>query len=165
MNLIFRPASISDALLIQQLANTIWLRHYPGIISIPQIEFMLEKMYSSSVIINEIEKGYHWIVVLDNNQPIGFIEFHFEEDTMKVKLSKLYILLHYHGKGVGQAALEYVKKQTKLLLAHTLYLTVNKMNSKAIAAYKKAGFIIEREMKVDIGNNFVMDDYLMSIQL
>lgn len=42
------------------------------------------------------------------------------------------------------------------------YLTVNKNNTKAISAYKNFGFIITDSTKTDIGNNYVMDDYIMT---
>ena len=46
-----------------------------------------------------------------------------------------------------------------------IYLTVNKNNTSAINAYKKWGFITEKEACTDIGNGFVMDDYIMKINV
>jgi RimJ/RimL family protein N-acetyltransferase len=41
-------------------------------------------------------------------------------------------------------------------------LAVNKRNSNAIAAYEKWGFHIEQSVVKDIGNGFVMDDFIMA---
>ena len=40
-------------------------------------------------------------------------------------------------------------------------LSVNKRNAKAIAAYQKNGFGITESVVTDIGNGFVMDDFIM----
>jgi tRNA C32,U32 (ribose-2'-O)-methylase TrmJ len=42
-----------------------------------------------------------------------------------------------------------------------LVLRVNRHNPTAIAAYRKYGFVIARELQEDIGGGFVMDDYVM----
>jgi ribosomal protein S18 acetylase RimI-like enzyme len=44
----------------------------------------------------------------------------------------------------------------------TLILAVNKRNEKAIAAYRKQGFAVRDSVCVDIGNGFVMDDFIMA---
>lgn len=44
---------------------------------------------------------------------------------------------------------------------HKIWLTVNRNNSIAIAAYEKMGFTKAYMKKADIGNGFYMDDYIM----
>ena len=39
---------------------------------------------------------------------------------------------------------------------------MNKHNAAAIAAYRNCGFVTREEVVVDIGNGFVMDDYVMA---
>jgi ribosomal protein S18 acetylase RimI-like enzyme len=51
------------------------------------------------------------------------------------------------------------------LNAKILYLTVNKNNTKAINAYYRAGFYLENEVVNDIGNGYVMDDYVLAFKL
>jgi ribosomal protein S18 acetylase RimI-like enzyme len=45
--------------------------------------------------------------------------------------------------------------------ARRLWLQVNRGNAPAIAAYRKQGFRIVESRVFDIGNGFVMDDYVM----
>jgi diamine N-acetyltransferase len=161
----FRIAKSADTLLLQQLAHTIWHSHYPGIISVDQIEYMLDLMYSANCINNEIIEGHKWVLMFLRDMPIGFLSYYFELKEKKVKLSKLYVLQSFHGKGYGQQALNYVKIAAKKLQAKVLYLTVNKLNKKAIEAYLKAGFQIVKEIKTDIGKGYVMDDYIMAYKL
>ena len=42
-----------------------------------------------------------------------------------------------------------------------LYLTVNKHNDLAIRAYRAKGFQTIDAVETDIGNGFVMDDFIM----
>ena len=43
-----------------------------------------------------------------------------------------------------------------------LYLQVNKNNHASIAAYRRMGFEVSRTVRVAIGQDFFMDDYVMS---
>ena len=46
-----------------------------------------------------------------------------------------------------------------------VYLTVNKHNDHAVEVYKKTGFVIAKEAVTDIGNGYVMDDYIFEYVL
>ncbi len=161
----FIKASKEDIFTIQHLARTIWFSHYPGIISEEQIEYMLNVMYSAETIAKEIQEGFYWYVAMVESQPVGFISFHFEKFHGNIKLEKLYILPSFHGNGNGQKALEFIKKNSKELGAKVLTLRVNKQNEKAIKAYLKSGFLKDYEDVANIGNGYVMDDFIMSIKL
>ena len=47
-----KPAKVNDAKEIYQLARDIWFLHYPGLITIKQIEYMLEQKYT----VNKIQE-------------------------------------------------------------------------------------------------------------
>lgn len=161
----FIVATPDDIPVIQQLAREIWYAYYPTIISLEQIAYMLDWMYSSQTIEQEMAEGYQWRLIQQEHEPIGFISYHLERSTQKVKLDKLYILPAFQRKGIGQLALQYVKEQAREMGANEIYLRVNKKNHSAIAAYIKAGFLVERSEKSDIGGGFYMDDYVMQCVL
>ena len=46
-----------------------------------------------------------------------------------------------------------------------IYLTVNKHNDHAVKVYKNTGFTVSNKVITDIGNGFVMDDYVMEYKL
>ena len=52
-------------------------------------------------------------------------------------------------------------EQVKINMLQGMYLTVNKYNEHAIDVYKHYGFKIVDSVVTDIGNGFVMDDYIM----
>lgn len=144
------------------VARRSWYAHYPGIISVEQIDYMLEKGYARQLILDEIElHGITWLSIVDGTKMIGFISVGpYDADAMK--LHKLYLLPEYHGKGLGAMALSKVEQIARSVSAHILVLNVNKHNFKAIRSYERAGWCITEEVINDIGNGFVMDDYVMT---
>ncbi len=162
-----RPATEADIPLLRDLARRIWHACYPGIITHGQIEFMLGWMYSEEKIREELRAGYAWeIAELDDATPgqppapIGFLSFSREDDG-RVKLHKMYLLPGHQRRGLGQQLLAHVCARARALGAPAVWLQVNKRNERAIAAYRRAGFRIEKEATFDIGAGFIMDDYLM----
>jgi len=55
----------------------------------------------------------------------------------------------------------HVEAQARRHGLSVLVLQVNKQNLDSIAIYLKAGFTVREETVFDIGNGFVMDDYVM----
>lgn len=166
MNIRFQIAGKDDIPLIQCLSRTIWQEHYPGIISRAQIDYMLAKMYSSATLQSEMKnEGYRYIVVSDQDEPIGYIAFRYDPDEAAILLSKIYLLPLYHGKGVGRQMLQYVKNDASTLGTKTIQLFVNRNNSKAIRAYERFGFVKAEKIVTDIGGGFVMDDFRMELRL
>ena len=76
-------------------------------------------------------------------------------------MHKLYLDTTYHGIGIGQKLLEWIESSARSNHYIHLALQVNKNNAKAIAAYRRKGYTIEREVVVDIGQGYLMDDYVM----
>ena len=64
--------------------------------------------------------------------------------------------------GIGNQCLSMIVSEAKRLKCSHMFLTVNKDNKVAIGAYEKWGFTMQKEVVTDIGEGFVMDDYLMS---
>lgn len=166
MGIRFQTAGVSNIPVIQRLSERIWRSHYPGIITLAQIDYMLEKMYASDVIKDEMEQQrYRYVVVSDQNEPIGYLAFRHEDKTASILLGKIYLLPLYHGKAVGRQMLQYVKNDATKLGAKTIQLFVNKNNTKAIKAYERFGFVKEEAIVTDIGGGFVMDDFRMELIL
>jgi len=161
--IVIRNASFNDIETISQLADKIWRESYAEILTPDQINYMLNWMYSSQTIEKELNEGVTWEIVLNDETPIGFISTTTEGTT--IKLNKLYINPAYHGKGIGQEALDHVKEAGRQNGFTSIYLTVNKGNLKAMKAYKMAGFIRTDSKVFDIGEGYVMDDFIYTYNL
>ncbi|MBK1988149.1 GNAT family N-acetyltransferase [Sphaerospermopsis aphanizomenoides BCCUSP55] len=153
---------------LRKVSQEIRYTHYPGIISIPQIEYMLEKMYGMGVIENEIDNlGIFYDKVVKSSDIVGYLSYGAEikENINCLKLHKCYLLPSLHGFGYGQIMLSHVCQKTQAMNCQKILLNVNKRNEKGITAYTRFGFrIIASEIK-DFGGGFVMDDYIMAYEL
>ena len=144
----------------------IWRACYPGIISNAQIDYMLTRMYSLDVLRDEIHsQGIHYNCLLMDGKLVGFASYGPTSAPGVMKLHKLYLLPELHGRGLGSRLLQHVENEVRAGGGRRLILSVNKRNAKAIAAYQRNGFVIADSVVTDIGNGFVMDDYIMAKDL
>jgi ribosomal protein S18 acetylase RimI-like enzyme len=152
--------------IVQHLAETIWPQVYSSIISAAQIRYMLDMMYSKESLKQQLDKGHQFILAMQDDNAIGFAAFSQKSTTEPsiFRLHKLYVLPQLHTKGVGSFLLDYVKTTSKSQGANTLELNVNR-NNPAIHFYNKKGFTVLREEVLDIGDGYVMDDYVMVLAL
>ena len=156
-------ATENDIPLIQELARRSWENAYAEILSNEQMEYMLGTMYSYDEILNHLQNSaYHYYLILDENENSfeGFIgyEHGYEEGT--TKLHRIYLVPESKGKGFGKEALKFLTQKVQEHGDRRIILNVNKYNS-AQKFYESQGYRVYDEGVFDIGNNFVMDDYLM----
>ena len=148
---------------IARLAHTIWTEHYTPIIGEQQVSYMLDKFQSAQAMEDQVKEGYHYYLLQHENTPVGYFSFNPKDSFLF--LSKLYVLSSERGKGIGRKAIEFIENQAKKLGKSKIRLTVNKFNSNSIAAYEKIGFVNIDSIVQDIGNGFVMDDYVLERKL
>ena len=141
---------------LARTAKVIWHQVFSYMISDNQIEYMTDKFLSSEAIKENIKNGYKYRVLIDNDEIIGFTASVKEES--RIFLSKLYLKEEYHNQGLGKKMIEDVKNLYDL---DVMYLTVNK-NSKIIPIYKHLGFKEIDAVVIDIGNGYVMNDYILA---
>jgi len=151
--------SDSNLVLIENMANTIWHEHYTPIIGTEQVIYMLDKFQSVSTMRDQINQGYQYFLINFNDNAVGYLSFEKRENILF--LSKIYLLKSERGKGIGRKAMEFVTSVSKGSKCTKVALTVNRFNRNSIRAYESAGFEKKGELVQDIGNGFVMDDYLM----
>jgi GNAT superfamily N-acetyltransferase len=156
-------ATAADIPLIQDLARRSWEKTYAGIISTEQIEYMLGEMYSTHEILKHLQNSnYHYYLILDdgNNSYEGFIGYEHDYEAGTTKLHRIYLAPESKGKGFGKGALEFLKEKVRESGDRRIILNVNKDNS-AKNFYESQGFTVYNEVILDIGDGFVMDDYVM----
>lgn len=155
-----RKAGMEDIPTIRSLAYGIWPVAYKDILSIEQLNYMLELIYSPEAISSQINEKHHQFLLLEQEgTPLGFASYNKLEEAA-FKLQKLYVLPETQGMGIGKALLDKVKQLVKEEGASALHLNVNK-NNKAIRFYEKQGFTIYKEEQIPIGQGYIMDDYAM----
>ncbi|MNE72395.1 Acetyltransferase (GNAT) family protein [compost metagenome] len=80
-------------------------------------------------------------------------------------MSKFYISKEHRGRSYASQALAFLEKLCKERSLSHIWLTVNRHNESSIAVYEKKGFRTVREQIADIGNGFVMDDFIMEKEI
>jgi RimJ/RimL family protein N-acetyltransferase len=145
---------------IARLAHIVWHQHYPGIISIDQVNYMLDMMYSDKSLNEQMNiKGHNFYFIRRSDKNIGFIGVSkMDKIDSGYFIHKFYLDQTLSGKGSGTEA---HNELVKLLKPSILTLTVNRQNYKSINFYFKNGFKIESVADFDIGNGYVMNDFVM----
>ena len=143
---------------IEVLADTIWREHYIPIIGKAQVDYMLTTFQSVESMQAQINAGYSYYIVEKNQTPVGYFSVEKREEALF--LSKLYVLQSYRGQGIGRASMDYITQQARATACSKITLTVNRYNQNTIRTYEAFGFKNVGEQVADIGNGFVMDDYL-----
>jgi ribosomal protein S18 acetylase RimI-like enzyme len=155
-------ATEADLAAVAELAGLIWRRHYPGIITHEQIDYMLEHGYSRAALSRFVrEQGAGLDLASMDGRLIGFAAYH-RNGEHELKIEKLYIHQDYQRCGVGSRLIARAEQAARAQRCTALVLNVNKNNVQAIRAYEKNGFAIREAVVVDIGHSFVMDDYVMA---
>ena len=161
------PVTEGDHAVLRALADTIWRQHYPGLIAVAQIDYMLARRFSAEALRDYTAAADRWLGLLRvAGTPVGYLAYEPADDRgaagpAALKLGQLYVLVSPRGIGLGRFMLRHVEERARDLGRPAVVLQVNKRNTGAVAFYAAAGFTIAREAVFDIGSGFVMDDYVM----
>ena len=113
---------------LSALASEIWHEYFSSLLSLEQIDYMVDMFQSKRAIKNAIENDhYTYYLAYENNELIGYCGVKPEEK--RVFLSKLYLRTH------------------------------------SLDVYRAKGFKQIDSVVTDIGNGFVMDDYIMQLDI
>ena len=150
--------------LTSRFASEVFIDYYNDLIGNPQASYMANLFLSPKAIQELIkDKAIFKLMIGENNEPIGFTEYQIQGD--RLFLSKLYAHKDHRHQGVGKAMLldciEYAKKNN----IHSIFLTVNKYNTPSYNIYLHEGFKVIDSVVNDIGQGYVMDDYIMQLDI
>jgi diamine N-acetyltransferase len=155
-------ADAADIPEIQRLADEIWRRHYPGIITEAQIDYMLAAGYSSEALTDILRTAEGGLAIARwDRRAVGFAAWRPATGAREMKLEKLYVLPQHHRTGIGRALIEHVVARARDGRYDAVALNVNRRNTGAIAAYERCRFRVRERGDFPIGNGFVMEDYVM----
>ena len=124
---------------------------------------MLGRGYALPALRGQVRAGARFRLLQAGAQPIGFLAWQATED--EAFLDKLYLEPEYHGLGLGRMMLTEVAREAAAAGLAAVSLRVNRGNGQAIRAYGRAGYEVIAEDIKPIGGGFVMDDYLMRLNL
>ena len=156
------PVTEVDVPTLTALAREIWHAHYPALIGIAQIEYMLAQRYEVEVVRGELGRdGFWWDKLMAGDEMAGFASYFLTGIPGEMKLDKLYVHPRRQRQGHGGRMIARACEVASKSGCNRLVLAVNKGNRGAIESYLKHGFRVDGAVVKDIGGGFVMDDYLM----
>ncbi|HBD26454.1 GNAT family N-acetyltransferase [Flavobacterium sp.] len=150
--------------IVIDLTKKIWPVAYGEILSKEQLDYMIDKFYNETALREQIEvKGHVFYLAQDDNEKyVGFVSYELNSEPNKTKIHKIYVLPETQGTGLGRQFFELVKEKAIENHQKAIFLNVNKYNN-AIHFYTKLGFTKVKDEVIDIGNSYVMDDYVMEV--
>jgi ribosomal protein S18 acetylase RimI-like enzyme len=160
-----REAGYRDIDTIRDLMYQVWPQTYAPIIPQEQIDYMIEWMYSRTSLEQQIKEGHHYWIAEVNNTPRGYGSFSRTDSWHTYKIHKLYIIEDNQRIGLGTALLEKLLQIIRSNHGKFVQLQVNRENSKAFHFYQKHGFQLWKTVDFDIGNGYLMNDYILQKDL
>ena len=146
------------------LSSLIWHEYWKEYLSDEQINYMIDKFQSKEAIENQIQNEFYtYYYIYYNRDMVGYIGLANRDNYLF--LSKFYLKKEVRHMGIGSRTFEFIKDCARIQKYKKIVLTVNKGNSNSISAYTKWGFNVVDSVVTDIGNGFVMDDYVMEYEL
>ena len=149
--------------IVIDLTKKIWPVAYGEILSKAQLDYMIDKFYNETALRELIQKGHVFYLAQDDKDNyVGFVSYEINSEPNKTKIHKIYVLPQTQGTGLGKQFFELVKENAIESNQKAIFLNVNKYNN-AIHFYTKLGFVKVKDEIIDIGNGYVMDDYVMEV--
>ena len=159
----FLPVNAADSETVKKLsdfAGKIVREHFDPIIGPDQNSYMIARFQSAEAIHEQIVSGgYRYYIVQADGCWAGFIAFYPRGEQMY--LSKFYLNQAFRGRGIAGKMFGFIREQTVKEGLSAIFLNVNRFNSDVISVYHHFGFHCVRMEQNDIGNGFIMDDYVM----
>ena len=144
---------------LAEFAAGIWREHFTKILGPEQVEYMLDLFQSSRAMqAQTVNDGYIYYRAYEDGEPCGYCAVCPHEDYLY--LSKFYMKADFRRKGIGRKMMNFIINEAKNAGLPKIRLNVNKYNF-AIDVYKRLGFVTVADEVNDIGNGYVMDDYVM----
>ena len=148
---------------VYAVADAIWHQHYDPIIGEEQVDYMVEKFLSPDAVAEQINSGYEYFLYSYDYTFAGFAAILEKDDELF--LSKLYVDEEFRGKGIGKYMFQKFVEICKMRNLKKIWLTCNRNNAGALAFYEHIGFSKVREEVTDIGEGYVMDDFILEYAL
>ena len=109
-----------------------------------RVEWFLNTYQSPESIREQILSGTVYAFVILEGERIGYLAY--EKDSGGMRLSKLYLLKEYRGRGIGGHLLGYVEDRAREAGASCVHLEVNQYRTRSQEFYKSHGYVPDERM-------------------
>ena len=160
-----RQIDASEVEEVTKLAHLIWPNTFREILTPEQLQFMLKWMYNPETLASQIERGHQFFLLENAQGNIGYMGIEVAHSSSNLlKIHKLYLLPSQQGQGFGKLLIEHAVSVARSNGNSAITLNVNRFN-KSVKFYEALGFQITKEEDIDIGQGYLMEDYVMELLL
>ena len=103
------------------------------------VEAFLQKTQTPESIAEQIRSGTVYLFIHCDDRIAGYLAYEFDSEGLR--LSKLYLLPAFRGKGIGGYLLGYVEERAREKGSGMIHLEVNEVNPHAREFYRLHGFV------------------------
>ena len=103
------------------------------------VEEFLQKTQTPESIAKQIRSGTVYLFIRYDGEMAGYLAYEFDDEGLR--LSKLYLLPAFRGKGIGGYLLGYVEERARENGSGMIHLEVNEVNPHAREFYRLHGFV------------------------
>ena len=162
-----RKATLEDISLINELAWIVFPHTYNKMLPPGQTEYMMEWMYSEESLHKQMtQDGHIYYLAFKGDEPAGYLSIQPEAEHV-YHLQKIYVLPHFQGLNLGKMLFNHAIKSIKELHPEPcqMRLNVNRDNTKAVEFYQRMGMSKVFEGDFEIGQGYLMTDYIMGLDI
>ena len=154
-----------DVFVVNHLAHEIWPHTYGEILSKDQLDYMLEWLYNINTLQEKVQIGHLFYLLKANGVAKGYMALEPNyPDAGFLRIHNLYVSPERQGKGMGRSLLNHAIDTAFDLDLNILHLNVNRFN-KSKEFYEHVGFKVTGEEDIDIGKGYLMEDFIMELEL
>lgn len=171
MNISIKKAETNDAIQLQLIASSTFTETFATLNTEENMRKYLTDNLSIETLNKELNnKNSEFYFAVDNNNIIGYLKVNFDDaQTEKsqhnsLEIERIYVLKDYQGKRVAQQLFNKALQIAKQKQVNYIWLGVWEENPRAIAFYKKHGFI-EFDKHMFVLGNDKQTDILMKLTL
>jgi ribosomal protein S18 acetylase RimI-like enzyme len=164
LSLLKVPSSEIEAL--SEYSRLLWrLAYEPDLLSENQSQLLWNRGYASEALSRAEAVGESFFWIEQEGQRAGFIAHRYHADRRLFQLTRLYLHPDYWNQGIGAWCLAQIIRLGEQHQASRIEIYVLRTNARAIKAYRRAGFRLDREEWADFGGGIVYDDFVMALDL
>ncbi len=138
--------------LLSNLGATTFDQTFRGTCTDKDLEGVLQEYYNEEQVAQELEDAQDYFFILFQDQmAVGYARIHLGREPEKhfankrsVELMRIYFLQDFHGMGLANQLLQFCLDFLKNKGFEQVYLSVWEHNHRAMAFYKKHGFVDSR---------------------
>ena len=147
-------------------SRLLWrLAYEPDLLSESKAQLLWNRGYATEALHRAEAVGESFFWIEQAGQQVGFLAHRYHAERKLFQLTRLYLHPDYWGRGIGACCLSEVIRRGQEIQANRIEIYVLRTNERAIRAYLRAGFHLDREELTDFGGGVIYDDSVMALDL